>query len=86
MRRRRIQLPDGSGEVEVDIVEEPSERDRTANTEALRKRTEADLDANRTYLAIAKPTAAQTAAQVELLTREASAVIRLLLGRLDGTD
>lgn len=44
------------------------------------------LSANRTYLAIASPTAAQNTAQAKALTRQMNGVIRLLLGALDGTD
>lgn len=53
------------------------------NQQTLQQRATAALTANATYLAIASPTAAQTTAQVQRLSKECSAVIRLLLGKLD---
>lgn len=44
------------------------------------------LVTNRTYIAIASPTAAQTAAQVKALSRQNNGIIRLMLNALDGTD
>lgn len=44
------------------------------------------LAANDTYQAIASPSNAQVVAQVDLLTRECSGLIRLLLNRLDTTN
>lgn len=60
--------------------------DTAANQATLRQRAETAIGANNTFLALASPTNAQTLAQVKLLTRECSAVIRLLLGKLDSTD
>jgi hypothetical protein len=44
------------------------------------------LTANRTFIALTSPTAAQTTAQVKALSRQMNGVIRLLLGAFDGTD
>lgn len=59
---------------------------RQGNATTMRQRAEQALDANRTYLALGTPTAAQTTAQVRLLTQETTALVRLLLGLLDRTD
>lgn len=56
------------------------------NRGTLEGRAAQALDTNRTYLAIASPTAAQQRAQLERLTRQNTAVIRLLLNQLEGTD
>lgn len=56
------------------------------NAATLRQRATAALDANTTFLALASPTNAQNAAQVRLLTRECSALIRMALNLLDSTD
>ena len=70
----------------VEWTESPVVSPRDANHDVLNARIEQALDANRTYLARSAPTAAQTTAQVQTLTRECSALIRLLLGALDATD
>ena len=63
-------------------VEPPGEKNRRSIEERLRQR----LDANRDYLALATPTAAQQRAQVARLTRETNALIRLVLDLLDTDD
>ena len=59
---------------------------RNTNEEILRERAEQALDANRAYLAVVNPDAAAVRQQVDRLTRQNVAVMRMLLGFLDGTD
>lgn len=54
-----------------------------ANATTLRSRAQRALNTNATFLALASPTNAQTLAQVRNLTRETSALIRLLLHQVD---
>lgn len=56
------------------------------NEQAIRDAAAQALATNRTYVALANPTAAQTAAEVKALARQMNGVIRLLLNNLDGTD
>lgn len=56
------------------------------NSVTLRQQAAAALAGNRTYVALASPTNAQTTAQVKALSRQVNGVIRLLLGQFDGTD
>lgn len=56
-------------------------------TEAsIRAKARSALTANATFLAVPSPSAAQTTAQVKLLTRETQALIRLLLAEFDADD
>ena len=57
-----------------------------ANAAAVAAKGPAAIANNQTFLALPTPTNAQTLAQVDALTRQTNAVIRLLLGLLDVTD
>ncbi len=63
--------------------QEPAAGSELANAATLIGRARLALTQNATYLALATPTAAQETAQVNRLTRECSAIIRLLLARTD---
>ena len=56
------------------------------NRQTIQAKARQALTANATYLAIASPTNAQVVAQVATLTKEVTALIRLLLGQLDSTS
>lgn len=59
------------------------ERVRDGNERTLHNRARNALATNATYLALASPTNAQTAAQVRALTRQVTALIRLTLDDID---
>ena len=67
----------------IDVDRTPAE---VANEATIEDRLRQALDANRTYLAIATPTAAQQRAQVARLTRQNTALIRHLLRDLTDTS
>lgn len=60
--------------------------DERANRTTIEQQAATALANNKSFLAIASPTTAQITAQVKALTRQNNALIRLALGRLDGTD
>lgn len=59
--------------------------DRAANRGALTAKAQNALANNATFLGIASPTQAQAIAQVQALTRQVNALIRLALNALDST-
>jgi hypothetical protein len=56
------------------------------NRQTIQDRAATALAANATYLGVASPTNAQNLAQIRMLTRECSSLIRLALNLLDSTD
>ncbi len=84
IRRYRV-LNDAGQEVGTDTETIPTPAQ--VNGATLRRRVATALTANATYLALPTPrTNAQIAAQVEALTRQNAALIRLVAGLLDTTD
>ena len=57
-----------------------------ANPALLRDRLRQAFIVNAAYLALSPPTQAQAVQQVERLTREFNALLRLLAGQTDDTD
>lgn len=83
---RRIAIIDGAP-VEEYIERPASDTERAARTAeqngtTLRAAARTALDTNAQYLAIGTPSAAQIATQVRALTRQTSALIRLVLNEL----
>jgi hypothetical protein len=71
------------GVVETVTVPVPPE---AVNADTLQQRTKAAMAANRTFLALSSPSAAQNAQQIKALTRQVQALIRFTLADFDGTD
>lgn len=64
----------------------PSPTPEWENERTLAARADSALTANAAFLALASPTQAQTLAQVKTLTKECTALIRLLLRKFDSAD
>lgn len=64
------------------VLEDIANINRTTITD----KTKIALEANATFLALTNPTNAQILAQTKMLTRECSALIRLVLNLLDSTS
>lgn len=52
----------------------------------IERKLDAAIDANLAYLALSPPTTAQSLAQVQALTRQVTAILRLMRNRLDSAD
>ena len=68
-----------AAELDVYVNQPKAEANRTA----IEDKAAAALTANATFLALTSPTNARTLAQVKALTRQNTAIIRLLLNKLD---
>lgn len=64
----------------------PAARTALANAATIRAQANTALINNRSFLALASPTNAQTLNQVKALTRQNQGLIRLALQLLDGTE
>lgn len=60
--------------------------DYQANRSTLEARAVTAMQGNRDFLSLSSPSNAQVLAQVRALSRQNNGIIRLILGRLDGTD
>lgn len=78
---KRYRVTDGSGKVVGEDLESIVPAD--VNLAQIAQKAQQALQANSTFLGLASPTAAQVTTQVQRLTRESNALIRLVLGLLD---
>lgn len=79
---RRYRVTNAQGAVIGEDVEQIL-AGRELNEQDIRAKAAQALTVNATFLAIASPTAAQVTTQVQRLTRECNALIRLMIGALD---
>lgn len=85
MRTYRNQTWDRDGnliedeEVQVDVTEE-------VNGNTVRQLLDAARQTNRAYMALANPTAGQTAAEVKALAKQLNWLMRVVLDRFEDTD
>lgn len=77
---RTRQTYDGHGNLVATTTYQVS--DEVDNLGTIMQRAGQALSANQTFLALASPTNAQVLAQTQRLTRECSALIRVLVGQL----
>lgn len=82
---RRYRVRDDNGEV-IGADEEPVLAPAQINEQALRGRLLAGIRTNITYLRKPSPTEAVITAQVQELSRQVTAIERLLLELLDSTE
>jgi hypothetical protein len=68
------------------LADSQAQAARRAARDSIRGKAQAALAANVTYLALANPTNAQVVAQVNRVTRECTALIRLLLDAVESED
>lgn len=81
---RTIEVRDGNGTAQSTYT---LQRDiQSENEDAIRNAVVTALQNNTNYLALSSPTAAQTTAQVQALTRQMNRLIRLITRRLDATS
>jgi hypothetical protein len=78
---KRYRVTDGTGKVIGEDLESIIPSD--LNAVDLTRKAQQALQANSTFLGLANPTAAQVTSQVQKLTRENNALIRLMLNLLD---
>ena len=85
-RVRRFRVYNDAGQ-QIGTDEETVPTPEQLNEATIRRRVATALTANATYLGLPTPrTNTQIAAQVEVLTRQNVALIRLVAGLLDTTD
>lgn len=81
---RRYRITNAAG-VEIGEDREAILSGADANAQDLQDKARNAIQANKNFLAIASPTNAQVIQQVQTLTKENTALIKLMLGLLDDT-